>query len=150
MAAMTVGCSARQVPGAEFASGINECGRGNLHVCPTVLNWDTEATIQLPPKHPAGWAVRTPRGEWIDVVEPGDEATAFPLFHLTNQQQFRVSSLTGTAWRDGKPVRVDVFCEPGLYIFYFADNLETEPENTFSLAIAVRFTGRGLGPCESR
>ncbi len=42
------------------------------------------------------------------------------------------SQLKGVVWKNGQRLVRKVFNTPGKYFIYLADNLETEPENTFS------------------
>lgn len=51
----------------------------------------------------------------------------------------KVSAINGVKWDDGKRVVEPVFNAPGEYLFYMADNLETEPENTFHLMHTVTY-----------
>ena len=125
----------------EFGATTNECGKGAFYICPTVLSPNSEAKIHLPPNHPSGLAVRTPSGEWIYIVEPGGRSTALPGFPGRSKLSFQVSRLSGLRWQEGRKIEVPIFRESGRYIFYLADNMDTEPENTFSIAVAVLFTG---------
>lgn len=47
-------------------------------------------------------------------------------------------------FRNGKPVKEKAFPVPGEYVLLFADNLETEPDNTFSLECPVTITQKSL------
>lgn len=45
---------------------------------------------------------------------------------------------TGILYKDGTPSRVLVFSKPGIYDLLFTDNIETEPENTYSLRCGIK------------
>ena len=60
-------------------------------------------------------------------------------FDQIETMEFEVETLKGVTWRDSARVTERVFTTPGDYLVYFADNLETEPENTFSFQASVRY-----------
>ena len=52
---------------------------------------------------------------------------------------FVPEKLTGTVWLNGLSTLQRVFRGSGRYVFYFADNMDTEPENTYAMALSVQF-----------
>ncbi len=96
-------------------------------------------TIILPESRPSGMSIRDPIGVWYIIHDPNEG-----IFHLKESEYSTSGSLEisttlikGVIWKDGKKTDARVFTVPGEYIIYFADNLETEPENTFSLMTSV-------------
>jgi hypothetical protein len=114
-------------------------GKDHLFKCvPSKFTLNDQITIKIPIPHPKGWAVKTPDGDWIYLQDPREKATT--LSNMFTPKEFesltvisiQVRKLRGTVWkRNSKPSIVQVFEKPGTYLLYFADNLETEPDNTF-------------------
>lgn len=116
------------------------CGdQKDFGVTPSLVKNDTNITISLPKKHPTGFAVRTPHGEWIYIVDKSENFYFFKDFSLRDSFAFYARDLRGIEFQDGKRVISNVFAEKGDYLFYFADNLETESENTFSLSYTIQY-----------
>jgi hypothetical protein len=118
---------------------INVCGSGVVHVCPSTLRGDSVATLTIGGQHPTGFAVRRPDGSWVDLAGDGVVYTSLENFSALAKFVFLPEVLIGTEWIDGRPTERRVFLGAGRYIFYFANNLDTEPENTYSIALAVEF-----------
>lgn len=58
-----------------------------------------------------------------------------------NEFRFHVGALKGRFWTDdGREVEAQVFDGPGRYTLYFADNLDTEPDNAASCSIVLDVT----------
>lgn len=108
-------------------------------VSPAVVKSDTLVTISLPDKHPAYMAVQTPHHEWIYIVDKSTNFSFFKDFSLRSSFTFNAEDLQGIEFKNGKEVISKVFVEKGDYLFYFADNIETEPENTFSLSYSIKY-----------
>jgi len=53
--------------------------------------------------------------------------------------EFVPRELLGATWNDGATSLQPVFNRPGRYLFYFASNLETEPENTDAVTLIVEY-----------
>jgi hypothetical protein len=118
---------------------VNVCGSGVVHVCPSTLRGDSVATLTIGEQHPTGFAVRRPDGSWIDLAGDGVVHTSIEDFSALAKFVFVPEFLIGTEWIDGRPTESRVFLGAGRYIFYFADNLDTEAENTYAIALAVEF-----------
>lgn len=95
--------------------------------------------ISLPPLVPKNMAIQSPTGEWF-VLQDSDESIEFmpqDRFESTKFMEFQLNELKGVTWRESAKVIDKVFQSTGTYLIYFADNLETEPENTFSLQKSI-------------
>jgi len=106
-------------------------------VSPAKVTAGSKVTVSLPKKHPKGFAIETPSGDWIYIVDPSSHYSFFPDFANNSSFTFSEDMLQGVRFFDGKQAVAKVFDKPGEYEFYFADNLETEPENTSSLSYTV-------------
>ena len=97
--------------------------------------------IFLPDQVPKNLAIRTPSGEWFILQESEESIESMPQarFESVKIIEFKIKELKGTIWRDSRKVTELIFKYPGSYLVYFADNLETEPENTFSLQKIIIF-----------
>lgn len=97
--------------------------------------------ISLPEKHPKNLAIKTPANEWYYLQDPTIPVQTIPqkTFESVSYLELDAINLEGVTWRDGKKIKERVFKENGKYLIYFADNLETEPDNTFSMGISVNF-----------
>lgn len=92
-------------------------------------------TLRFPHKHPASLAIEDPGHVWYVIHEAGVNTSLMTdkKYRYSTSITFQIATLTGVTWVDGKQVRRKVFSRPGKYTIYMADNLETEPENTFFL-----------------
>ncbi len=98
-------------------------------------------TISFPRNHPKKMSIRSPSNEWYVVHEKSEKIYLLPknsASKITSVQK-KVSEINGVKWVDGKRVVGPVFNESGEYMFYMADNLETEPDNTFHLTNTVTY-----------
>ena len=86
-------------------------------------------------------SIKSPSGEWFVVHEESEKVYFLPQdeFSCATSAQKKVTEITGVKWIDGKRVIAPVFNAPGEYLIYMADNLETEPENTFYLTGTVTY-----------
>jgi len=95
--------------------------------------------LTFPQKHPARLAIKDPKDRYFILH---DEALNTPLmshkqYMQTTTLSIKVSKITGVTWINGKRTNKQVFSVPGEYMIYMADNLETEPENTFYLMKSI-------------
>lgn len=97
--------------------------------------------IHIPMHAPKNLAIKTPNGEWFVLQDSEESIEIMPqkIFESSITLEFKVEKLQGVIWRDSKRVTDLIFKTPGIYLIYFADNLETEPENTFSLQESIKF-----------
>lgn len=113
----------------------------NNHEPKTVFDVDEQALskgvlkVFLPDEAPKNFAIQNPDGDWFVIQQASDQIGIMNqrTFESLNVLELKLSTLKGTTWRDGIKKRETVFQQSGHYRIYFADNLETEPENTFSL-----------------
>ena len=105
-----------------------------------VENPNDTVTISLPSSLPNNIAVITPNREFYTLYDP--EFYSNPLFENVSKKQkisFNISKLQGQIWIDGKPYIKPIFNTNGTYEFYFADNLETERDNTHWYSLIIQF-----------
>lgn len=97
--------------------------------------------IHLPQNKPKNLAIKTPKGEWFIIQDHEESIEIMPqgLFESLNKMEFKLDKLEGITWRESKKVIELIFKNSGDYLIYFADNLETESENTFSLQELISF-----------
>ena len=109
--------------------------KSQLIIRPNVVAAGDVIIISLPKKHPQKMSIKSPSGEWFVVHEKSEKIYFLPKhkFSSATSIQKKVAKIKGVKWVDGKRTVEPVFNEPGEYLFYMADNLETEPENTFSM-----------------
>ncbi len=102
-------------------------------LAPSEISFDQEFTITLPREHPSKMSIRDPKGIWHWVQDVEEEIFFLPSSEFERATKIIISPLQvrGVSWVDGKKVDGLVFNYSGEYLVYFADNLETEPENTF-------------------
>jgi len=98
-----------------------------------IINSDHVLTILLPEKRPSKLSIISPDGQLFIVHSQEDNISFVPYEDKIDTKQIiiPISSLKGTTWIDGKKLEQLVFKKRGKYTVYMADNLETEPENTF-------------------
>lgn len=97
--------------------------------------------IHLPDEKPKCLSIKTPSGEWFVLQDHQESIEIMPqaLFDSTNKLEFKIKNLEGTIWRESKKTTDLIFKSSGKYLIYFANNLETEPENTFSLQKIINY-----------
>ena len=113
--------------------------KSRLVISPNVVTANDVLVISFPRQHPQKMSIKSPGGEWFVVHEESEKVYFLPPdeFSCVTSAQKKVAEITGVKWMDGKRVIGPVFNESGEYLIYMADNLETEPENTFYLAGTV-------------
>lgn len=116
-----------------------KANKAQLVIKPGVITANAVITISFPRQHPQKMSIKSPSGEWFVVHEESEKIYLLPKdeFSCATSVQKKVAEITGVKWIDGKRVIGPVFNEPGEYLVYMADNLETEPENTFYLTGTV-------------
>lgn len=98
--------------------------------------------VSLPEEHPKSFSIRNPNGSWF-VLEDPDEGIHFSPevdFNTVSELTIDTGSLKGVVWENGIRSDKKVFSVEGNYLLYFANNLETEPENTFSISIVYSYS----------
>ena len=117
----------------------SKVNKSQLEISPSVVTANDLIVISFPRQHPQKMSIKSPSGEWFVVHEESEKVYFLPQneFSCASSAQKKVAEITGVKWIDGKRVIGPVFNEPGEYLIYMADNLETEPENTFYLTGTV-------------
>jgi hypothetical protein len=107
-----------------------------LVLTPDKVKKSESFTLSFPKEHPKSIAIRTPGGVWYTIHDKEENifVTTNKEFQNATSIQLVVTDVKGIKWENGKRVVESVFTEPGEYLVYMADNLETEPENTFFLS----------------
>lgn len=97
--------------------------------------------IHVPEKRPKNLAIQDPNGAWFVLQDSDDKIETMPQeeFDSINIMEFETDKLKGVTWINANKVNKLIFTSQGKYLIYFADNLETEPENTFSLQENIVF-----------
>lgn len=100
--------------------------------------------IHLPKPHPKCLSIRSPEGEWYVLQDSSESIEVMPQvdFDSTTEMEFNIAELKGVSWKESEKVTERIFTISGNYLIYFADNLETEPENTYSLQETIHFKKR--------
>lgn len=113
---------------------------GALQVSPEQISRGEIVTLSFPQDHPSGLAIRDPRGDWfyLQNVDDSNLLLSETEFRAADRLLLDTGSLVGAVWRDGKKVEELVFTLGGEYMVYMAENLETEPENTFHFMAKVK------------
>jgi len=88
--------------------------------------------VKMPQNHPKHMVIHPPYGPTIWLVG------GFGKFHLYDEPEFKgmteftlTKNTLGQSWDDGRDVTTSVFPVIGEYELYVADNIETEPDNTY-------------------
>ena len=115
-----------------------ECFNDNK-ICPSIAKQNHELSINLETGHPKELAIIRPNGEWVYIVYD-DQVADDNFFDFERQTQFdfNFGELVGDVWNEGIQSRERVYAGPGVYVFYIADNLETETENTIYMELQVQ------------
>ena len=102
-------------------------------ISPNEISTNQAFTITIPDLHPSSMSIRDPKGTWHVIHNSGENIFILPQEEYVKARKIEISpsELTGITWIEGKKVEGLVFSLPGEYLIYMADNLETEPENTF-------------------
>jgi hypothetical protein len=103
-----------------------------------------QVSISLPEKHPKKFAIQNPVGEWIYLVDDENENSLYTEQSFLTERKvlLQIDKIKGIVWMNGNAVLTNVFTVEGEYLLFLADNLETEPENTFSIETKVYYFKR--------
>lgn len=91
-------------------------------------------------------AVRTPDGFHLILADHGF-ATVVPNYWTSLSVSLPARDLIGFDYNEDGPYVRPVFDVPGIYEFYFAENLETERENTIGFSVYVEYLGQEHPDC---
>ena len=100
--------------------------------------------IHLPENHPSSMSIRAPNNDWYIVQDSSSSVVYISQDKFDNSDliEFDINTLEGVIWRAGTKTTEKVFNQEGEYLIYLANNLETEPENTFSMRTIVDYKKR--------
>jgi len=112
-----------------------------LQASPDAFLQGESVLLTFPQKHPKNLAVRNPDGIWYSIHSPDDEVSILTLddYNTMTELVLHTQTLEGIAWINGVKRKEKVFEVKGEYLVYMADNLETEPENTFYFMTKIIF-----------
>ncbi|MCP4486410.1 MAG: hypothetical protein GY820_03690 [Gammaproteobacteria bacterium] len=79
---------------------------------------------------PKGFSIQSPENRWFYAVDLNEGINHIGDRYPSGKFDIELSSFHATYWDNGKKIEGLVFGQSGKYLLYFADNLETEPENT--------------------
>ena len=103
-------------------------------VNPEIVSKTDSIQITFPESHPSKLSVITPDGQLYIIHSEEDliEFLPYEEFKDAKSIEIPIATVKGTTWIDGKKSDLLVFDKKGKYSIYMADNLETEPDNTFN------------------
>ncbi len=122
----------------------SENEQGTLKCSPRILYRGQMLVLTMPVPHPSGLAIKDPDGNWFYLQDKTSSQTLIPheQFAIARQLDLHSATTTGLRYVDGRPEKHPIFTKTGAYLTYFAENLETEPENTWFIEATVYFHNR--------
>lgn len=108
-------------------------------VSSTELTKNDVITINLPKVRPKNLAIIDPNGQMFIIHSTEEDILMMSEqeFSLIRVLEIPIRNTKGVTWVDGQKREKSIFEQPGKYKIYFADNLETEPENTFNFSADI-------------
>jgi len=108
-------------------------------VSPKELTQKDLIKINLPIIRPKNLAIVDPKGQWFIIQNADSNILMMPQkdFMQINLLSLPINNTTGFTWIDGEKTEQIIFKKTGRYRVYFADNLETEAENTFTFSAYI-------------
>ena len=112
-----------------------------LQAYPKSISAGESFRLTFPQLHPNKLSLRTPSGSWYSIHDSDEGVFLLPLKKYIKSTELRLNPLTlqGVTWVNGKKIKEKVFQKQGEYLVYMANNLETEPENTFHFMTIIKF-----------
>lgn len=112
---------------------------GALQAQPESFISGEEILLSFPQHHPENIAIRIPSGVWYSIhsAEDSIQILSAEKYTVATRLLLDTENLVGVAWVNGVKVGAKVFRELGEYLIYMANNLETEPDNTFHFMVKV-------------
>ncbi len=116
-----------------------------IRIEPAYINANTSVTLYFPEEPPQNLVILNPKGQPLFIFDP-EMYISQPFKNFRNKLKitFQAQDLKGKMWHDGVAHIKNVFAKSGVYEFYFADNLETEPTNTYSFCAQIFFSKERL------
>lgn len=129
---------------------ISSCSATNINISESEIKFSINKElvekgvlkIILPSERPTSLAIQTPKGEWFILQDSSEsiQVMSQSQFNSIEVMRFELNNLMGIVWRDGVSSKEIIFENDGTYLVYFANNLETETENTFSFRESVIYS----------
>ena len=118
----------------------NETKTSALKVYPNSISSGESIRLTFPQNHPHNMAIRNPSGIWYSIQNSSDNIFILPRkkYEVATGLQLNTLEIEGTTWINGVKVKEKIFQKQGDYLIYMANNLETEPENTFHFMTTVK------------
>ena len=112
-----------------------------VSVSQTHISEDQEFSIMLPAGHPQKMAIFTPNSRFYILHSQEQGISLWDGSEPAEAKTVKINprTLAGVTWLEGVRTSALVFRAKGVYRFYLADNLETEPENSNSRSIEVTY-----------
>ena len=110
-----------------------------LQASPNIISRGEHFLLTFPKLHPKNISVRSPSNKWYSIQDDDEGIFIISLEKYNSATELKINSKTldGITWVNGKRVKEKVFKESGEYLIYMANNLETEPENTFHFSVSI-------------
>ena len=134
LALLSIGCLGVKTATAEKHNEVE-----HFFIDSSELTKNDVITINLPKLRPKNLAIVDSNGQFfiIQSSEAGVLMMSEAEFSLIKVLELPIKSTKGTIWENGQKITKTVFKKSGKYKIYFADNLETEPDNTFNFSAHV-------------
>ncbi len=134
LALLSIGCGEIKAVTAEKHHTVE-----HFFISSTELTKNDVITINLPKLRPKNLVIVDSNDQWfiIQSAEANVLMMSEEEFSLIKVLELPIKSTKGTIWENGLKITKTVFKESGKYQIYFADNLETEPDNTFNFSAHV-------------
>lgn len=118
----------------------NENKTSALQAYPRSIAAGESIRLKFPKNHPHNMAIRNPSGTWYSVQNSDDNifVVSDKKYKAAKELLLNTLVLEGVTWTNGKKTKEKVFEKQGEYLIYMANNLETEPENTFHFMTTVK------------
>lgn len=100
--------------------------------------------ISLPDVFPKHLEIITPDHQTYVLQDDTQGVELYPQkeFEKLSEITLDMNTLVGTTWKDSKKIKEKIFTESGNYTIYFANELETEIDNSFSLKKVIYYEKR--------
>lgn len=127
---------------AVLGASDNQVKTSALQATPSHFSSGENVQLTFPKNHPNNLAIRNPSGIWYSIHNSDENVFILPSKEYKKITVLKLNTrvLDGVTWINGKKVKEKVFQKKGEYLIYMANNLETEPENTFHFMATVNLT----------
>ena len=111
-----------------------------LQAYPRYISKGESIHLTFPQNHPKNIAIRNPSGNWYSIQDREEDVFVTPSkkYNIATELVLNTLVLEGVTWINGVKVKEKVFQKYGEYLIYMANNLETEPENTFHFMATIK------------